>query len=68
MTAKASFYAWKAVDQARTAVRLRDKYYIALALNTVYRAYMYGHITGGEWRAASSLIHKFGHIHGVDYV
>ena len=65
---KASFYAWKAADQARTAVRLGNKYYIALALNTVFLAYIYGHITGEERRAASALIHKFGRINGVDYV
>ena len=46
----AEFYAKTAVAQAKAAKKFRNKYFTALALNTVYTAYLYGVITGGEWK------------------
>lgn len=64
---KEDFYAETAVRQARKAVQFHDKYYTALALNTVYVAYINGLITVKEWIQASAMIHRFAHIHNVDY-
>lgn len=63
---RADLYAQTAVAQARMAVKLQDKYYIDLALNTVYTAYLYGVITGGEWKGASKLIKHYACRNHVD--
>lgn len=64
---KASFYARTAVAQAKAAVKFQNKYYICLALNTAYTAFIYGVISRDEWKAAADDIHIFGRQHQVDY-
>lgn len=67
MMKSAEFYARTAVAQAKAAVKFRNKYYTCLALNTVYIAFIYGVISRDEWIQASAMIHRFAHIHNVDY-
>lgn len=67
MMKSAEFYARTAVAQAKAAVKFQNKYFISLALNTVYTAFIYGVISRDEWKAAADDIHSFGNIHNVDY-
>lgn len=64
----AEFYAQTAVAQAKAAVKFRNKYLTALALNTVYTAYIYGIITGGEWQGASKMIKHYAARNHVEYI
>ena len=64
----AEFYAKTAVAQAKAAKKFRNNYFTALALNTVYTAYLYGVITGGEWKGASNLIKHYACRNHVEYI
>ena len=68
MMKSAEFYARTAVAQAKAAVKFQNKYYICLALNTVYTAFIYGVISRDEWKAAADYIHIFGRQHQVDFL
>lgn len=66
MMKSAEFYARTTVAQAKAAVKFKNKYFICLALNTVYTAFIYGVISRDEWKAAANDIHRFAHIHNVN--
>lgn len=59
MMKSAEFYARTAVAQAKAAVKFQNKYFIYLALITVYTAFSYGIISRDEWKAAADDIHIF---------